>query len=43
MKKEWKTPELEVLDVHETMAGFTGNTWDTDIKAGEQVRGDVFS
>ena len=26
MKKEWKKPELEVLDVNETMHGKDGNT-----------------
>ena len=40
MKKEWKKPELEVLDVNETMLGADGDyTDDADFDAGDSYRG----
>ena len=38
MKKEWTTPELEVLDVNETMLGSRGRVM-TDTKAGDPFHG----
>lgn len=34
MKKEWKKPELEVLEVSMTMLGKTGNLLDNDFPTG---------
>ncbi|WP_336866462.1 paeninodin family lasso peptide [Peribacillus frigoritolerans] len=34
MKKEWKKPELEVLDVNKTMLGKDGNLTDAAFEAG---------
>lgn len=28
MKKQWKEPKLELLDIKETMASFKGDSWD---------------
>lgn len=28
MKREWKKPQLELLDIRETMAKWTGDSWD---------------
>ncbi|MCH1626274.1 paeninodin family lasso peptide [Fredinandcohnia quinoae] len=28
MKKEWKKPQLELLDISETMANWHGDSWD---------------
>ncbi|MFJ7934429.1 paeninodin family lasso peptide [Sporosarcina sp. NPDC096371] len=35
MKKEWTTPELEVLDVHETMLGPKGGRFDSAHNEGD--------
>ena len=34
MKKEWKTPELEILNVKMTMGHSEGNATDADFPAG---------
>ncbi|MBM7573495.1 paeninodin family lasso peptide [Aquibacillus albus] len=36
MKKEWKKPELEELDVKMTMLGSTGTKLDNDFPAGTE-------
>lgn len=28
MKKQWKEPKLELLDIKETMASWKGDSWD---------------
>lgn len=39
MKKEWNTPKLQELHIHETMSGMTGNVKDGVVKEpdGEEV------
>jgi hypothetical protein len=40
MKKEWKTPELEILDVNQTMLGSDGEFTDAVFDA-KTPRGDL--
>ncbi|MEK4537556.1 paeninodin family lasso peptide [Peribacillus butanolivorans] len=40
MKKEWKKPELEVLDVNKTMLGTDGDYTDASFPAGTN-KGDI--
>ncbi|CAH0175736.1 MULTISPECIES: paeninodin family lasso peptide [Peribacillus] len=40
MKKEWKKPELEVLDVNQTMLGTDGDYTDAAFPAGTP-KGDI--
>ncbi|MFJ5768894.1 paeninodin family lasso peptide [Psychrobacillus sp. NPDC093180] len=42
MKMEWEKPELEVLDVNETMAGATGTRLDGSYEQGHPAF-DIFS
>ncbi|MET1179932.1 paeninodin family lasso peptide [Peribacillus simplex] len=40
MKKEWKKPELEILDVNQTMLGTDGDYTDAAFPAGTP-KGDI--
>ncbi|MFJ8259772.1 paeninodin family lasso peptide [Peribacillus asahii] len=37
MKKEWNSPELEVLDVNQTMLGQDGDSTDAAFPAGTKL------